>query len=165
MVDPQAAKYPDVKIRRFEGTFVTALQEALDGTAISTNSTVDGKYGSRQPRPQCWRLRIRINLDEDGIADPDLLYTCCLKVNPAITADTRRTVKTVPPIYGMTMQYGDKGEPVKATPDAPAGARVFYTGDITGTFNSATRTALKAFQKKMGIDNDGVATPDVQTIL
>ncbi|HPF87860.1 MAG TPA: peptidoglycan-binding protein, partial [Candidatus Limiplasma sp.] len=102
-------------------------------------------------------------LTQDGIADPDLLYLL-FEGTPRNYGGYKKAVKTVPPIYGLTLQYGDKGEPIKSL-QTRLQELGYYDGDITGTFNSATRTALKAFQKKMGISNDGIATTDVQTIL
>ncbi len=159
-VDPKATKYPTLQFGD-EGTFVTALQEALTELRYY-KGTVDGKYGTGT-KTAVLTFETKNKLTEDGIADPDLLYLL-FEGTPRNYGGYKRTVKTVPPIYGMTLEYGDKGEPVKQL-QTRLQALGYFSGEITGTFNSATRTALKAFQKKMGISNDGVATTDVQTIL
>jgi len=159
-VEPEASKYPTLQFGD-EGTFVTALQEALTELRYY-KSTVDGKYGSAT-KTAVLSFEKKNKLTQDGIADPDLLYLL-FEGTPRNYGGYKKTVKTVPPIYGLTLQYGDKGEPVKQL-QTRLQTLGYYTGDITGTFNGATRTALKAFQKKMGITNDGIATTDVQTIL
>lgn len=35
----------------------------------------------------------------------------------------------------------------------------YYSGSLNGTYNSATKSAVKAFQKKQGLDQDGIAGP------
>lgn len=41
----------------------------------------------------------------------------------------------------------------------------FYTGTADGQFSAATLSALKAFQKKNGIKQDGIASPEVQKLI
>ena len=159
-VAPEATKYPTLQFGD-ESAFVTTLQEALTELRFY-KSTVDGKYGSGT-QASVLAFEKKNKLDADGIADPEMLYLL-FEGSPRNYGGYKATVKTVPPIYGITMQYGSTGEPVKQL-QTRLQALGYYRDEITGTFNSATRTALKAFQKNMGIDDDGIATPDVQTIL
>ncbi|MFH1512016.1 MAG: peptidoglycan-binding protein [Bacillota bacterium] len=159
-VDPKAAKYPELKTGD-EGSFVTALQEALTELRYYKN-TVDGKYGAGT-KAAVLAFEDKNKLKEDGVADPDLLYLL-FEGTPRNYGGYKKDVKTVPPIYGLTLQYGDKGEPVKQLQTRLL-ALGYFSDEISGLFNSATRTALKAFQGKMGIQKDGIATTDVQTIL
>jgi peptidoglycan hydrolase-like protein with peptidoglycan-binding domain len=159
-IEPEATKYPVLQFGD-TGTFVTALQEALTELRYYKN-TVDGKYGSGT-KTAVLAFEKKNKLEQDGIADPDLLYLL-FEGKPRNYGGYRRTVKTVPPIYGIPLKYGNKGERVKQL-QTRLQELGYFDGDITGTFNGATRTALKAFQKKMGIQADGVATTDVQTIL
>jgi peptidoglycan hydrolase-like protein with peptidoglycan-binding domain/SH3-like domain-containing protein len=159
-VDPKAAKYPTLKFGD-TGTFVTALQEALTELRYY-KSTVDGKYGvGTQTAVTVFEKKNK--LAEDGVADPDLLYLL-FEGTPRNYGGYKKDVKTVPPIYGISLVYGDKGEPVKQL-QTRLQALGYFKDEISGLFNRATQSALKAFQKKMDINNDGVATPDVQTIL
>ena len=159
-VDPNAEKYPTLNYGD-EGTFVTALQEALT-ELLYYKSTVDGKYGSAtQAAVQTFEKRNGLTID--GVADQELLYLM-FEGTPKNYNGYRKNIKTVPPIYGVTMEYGDKGELVKQL-QTRLQELGYYDGEITGTFNRATETALEAFQEKMGITEDGVATTDVQTIL
>ena len=41
----------------------------------------------------------------------------------------------------------------------------FYSGDADGSFGAGTVAALKAFQKKNGIRQDGIASPEVQKLI
>lgn len=41
----------------------------------------------------------------------------------------------------------------------------FYTGSLDGNFGVTTATALKAFQKKNAIKEDGIASPEVQQLI
>ncbi len=157
---PEASKYTQLQVGD-TGTFVTALQEALTELRFYKN-TVDGKYGLGT-KEAVLSFEKKNKLTQDGVADPELLYLL-FEGTPRNYGGYKKTVKTVPPIYGITMQYGNTGEPVKQL-QTRLQTLGYYTDEITGTFNSATRTALKTFQKKMGINTDGVATPDVQTIL
>ncbi len=160
IVDPDAQKYPELMFGD-EGTFVTALQEALTELRYY-KGTVDGKYGAGT-KTAVLSFEAKNKLTQDGVADSELLYLL-FEGTPRNYGGYKKTVKTVPPIYGITMEYGDKGEPVKQM-QTRLQTLGYYKSDITGLFNSATRTALKAFQKKMNILSDGIATPDVQTIL
>ena len=54
----------------------------------------------------------RNGLTIDGIADQKLLYLM-FEGTPKNYNGYRKNIKTVPPIYGVTMEYGDKGELVK----------------------------------------------------
>lgn len=159
-VQPDAEKYPTLQTGD-SGTFVTALQEALTELRFYKD-TVDGEYGSAT-EAAVLAFEKKNKLTQDGIADPDLLYLL-FEGSPRNYGGYKKTVKTVPPIYGLTLQYGNKGEPVKQL-QTRLQELGYYDGEISGTFNSTTRTALKAFQKKMGISQDGIATSDVQTIL
>lgn len=41
----------------------------------------------------------------------------------------------------------------------------YYSGSVNGTYNSATKSAVKAFQKKHGLEQDGVAGPKTLRVL
>ena len=140
---------------------MTALQEALK-ELVFYKSEVDGKYGSITS-DAVKLLEKRNGLTIDGIADPELLYLM-FEGTPKNYYGYRKDIKVVPPIYGVTMKYGDKGELVKQL-QTRLQTLGYYTDTVSGTFNRATEKALKAFQKKMGITQSGIATTDVQTIL
>ena len=159
-IDPNAEKYPTLQSGD-TGTFVTALQEGLS-ELLFYKSEVDGVYGSGT-KAAVQTFEKRNGLTIDGVADQELLYLL-FEGTPKNYYGYRKTVKIVPPIYGMSLEYGNKGELVKQL-QTRLQALGYYTGEITGTFNRATETALEAFQAKMGIVEDGIASTDVQTIL
>lgn len=57
-----------------------------------------------------------------------------------------------------TLRNGDKGDEVKSLQQRLKDLG-YYTGNVTGTFNDATTKALKAFQKKSKLEEDGVLGP------
>lgn len=54
-----------------------------------------------------------------------------------------------------TLRYGDAGEDVKGVQNRLTELG-FYTGTISGTYSRSTEDAVKAFQKKSGLEADGV---------
>ena len=159
-INPAAAKYPVLDFGD-TGTFVTALQEGLRELRF-LKSEADGSYGS-DTRDAVQTFEKRNGLAIDGVADQELLYLM-FEGKPKNYSGYRKNIKTVPPIYGMSLSYGDKGELVKQL-QTRLKSLGYYEGEITGTFGRATQNALEAFQRKMGIVEDGVASTDVQTIL
>jgi Ca-activated chloride channel family protein len=57
---------------------------------------------------------------------------------------------------GYVLQPGDKGIAVERLQQALASAG-FYKAKISGTYDQPTADAVKAYQKKNGVDSDGVA--------
>ena len=159
-LNPGAEKYSQYSSGD-TGTFVIALQEALKELGFYKGE-VDGKYGPAT-EAAVELLEKRNGLTIDGVADQALLYLV-FEGTPKNYYGYRKDVSIVPPIYGMTLKYGDKGDLVKQL-QTRLQELGYYTGTVSGTFGSATQSALKTFQKKMGIAVDGVASTDVQTIL
>lgn len=63
-----------------------------------------------------------------------------------------------------TLRRGDKDEEVKSLQQRLKDLG-YYTGSVTGTYNAATETAVKDFQKKSQITADGVCGPVTRTVL
>ncbi len=63
-----------------------------------------------------------------------------------------------------TLQSGSRGAAVQALQEALKELG-FYSGTADAAFGSGTLSALKAFQKKNGLRQDGVATPEVQKLI
>ncbi len=59
---------------------------------------------------------------------------------------------------GKTLKVGSKGEEVKLL-------QSFLGLQPSGSFDEATRLALAAWQKRKGLDDDGIAGPDTRTVL
>ena len=102
-------------------------------------------------------------LTEDGIADCDL-QLLLFEGKPRNSKGVRKYVKTVPLVSGVTIQSADTGEAVEKM-QTRLKTLGYYTASITGVCDKTTVAAIKAFQTKMGIVSDGIATADVLTIL
>lgn len=63
-----------------------------------------------------------------------------------------------------TLRRGDKDEEVKSLQQRLKDLG-YYTGKITGTYNEGTEEAIKAFQKKSGLDVDGVCGNVTRAVL
>ena len=64
----------------------------------------------------------------------------------------------------LTLQQGSTGSHVKALQEALQELG-FYSGTADGSFGLGTVTALKTFQKKNNLRQDGVAAPEVQQLI
>jgi peptidoglycan hydrolase-like protein with peptidoglycan-binding domain len=159
-LSPEAARYTNLKTGS-TGSLVRALQEALTELGFYT-AKVDAKYGSGT-KAAVLAFEAKNGLTEDGEADGTmqlLLY----EGKPRNSKGVRKDVKTVPLVAGITIRSGDTGEAVEKL-QARLRELGYYTAASTGVCDKATVSAIKAFQSKMGLSSDGVATADVITIL
>ncbi|HPS81018.1 MAG TPA: peptidoglycan-binding protein, partial [Candidatus Limiplasma sp.] len=159
-VDPSASKYTQVQTGS-TGSHVRALQEALTELGFYTG-TVDSKFGPGT-KTAVLAFEKKNGLTEDGIADTEL-QLLLFEGKPKNVKGTRKAVKTVPMVAGVTIKSGDTGEAVENM-QTRLQELGYYTGEINGICDKATVAAIKAFQKKMSITADGIATADVLTIL
>ena len=103
-----------------------------------------------------WKLfEGRNGLTADGevsAADQQVLYGAT-----AIDASVQVTPTPAPTIQPPTrmLRYGDTGEDVKSVQTRLAELG-YFTGTISGTYSASTEDAVKAFQKKSGLEEDGV---------
>lgn len=58
------------------------------------------------------------------------------------------------------LKTGAKGKAVRSLQQALLFAGTLYSTQISGTYDEATATAVRKFQKKAGLRSDGVATPE-----
>lgn len=63
-----------------------------------------------------------------------------------------------------TLQSGSRGSGVKALQEALKELG-FYTGTADASYGSATIAAVKAFQKKNGLKQDGISSPEMQKLV
>jgi len=63
-----------------------------------------------------------------------------------------------------TLQYGDSGEEVRAL-QLQLQRMGYFSGATLGNYKSQTEAAVKAYQKAMGLKEDGIATPELQEMI
>lgn len=159
-VNPNAVKYTTLSTNA-TGSQVRALQEAL--TELGYYSyTIDSKYGAGT-KAAVMTFEKRNGLTQDGIADQELQYLI-FEGKPKNYKGYRKVIKALPMVANVTISSGNTGEVVEKM-QTRLQELGYYTGEINGVCDKATVTALKAFQTKMSISADGVATPDVLMIL
>ncbi len=132
------------------GDAVKRLQNRLIELGYMTG-TADGNFGA-STKTAVAAFQRKAGLDADGIAGPTTLAVLYDDDAPRATpADD-------------TLEQGDSGDAVKALQK-----RLIELGYMNGTadgdFGSATKAAVKLFQKQAGLTADGVAGPGTQSAL
>lgn len=98
---------------------------------------------------------------EMSAADQQVLYgATAMAASVVVTPSPTPTVK--PPT--KTLRPGDKDDEVKLLQQRLKDLG-YYTGNITGVYNTATTEAVKAFQKKSSLEQDGILGPITRTVL
>ncbi len=98
---------------------------------------------------------------EMNAADQQVLYgATAMAASVIVTPSPTPTVQ--PPT--KTLRPGDKDEEVKLLQQRLKDLG-YYTGNITGVYNDATTKAVKAFQKKSSLEQDGILGPITRTVL
>lgn len=98
-----------------------------------------------------------------GIVDANLqayLYSG----TPKNASGRATTVYTLAPVDGVTIRKGNTGDLVSEV-QQQLKTLGYYTGSITGTYDNATVTAVKSFQKKSGLNADGACGALTQAAL
>jgi peptidoglycan hydrolase-like protein with peptidoglycan-binding domain/SH3-like domain-containing protein len=143
------------------GSQVRALQEAMTELGYYTG-TVDSKYG-KGTTAAVTAFEKRNGLTQDGKASQEL-QLLLYEGKPKNTKGYRKVIKTVAMVSGVTIKSGNTGEAVENM-QTRLKELGYYAGDISGVCDKDTVTAIKAFQTKMNLTSDGVATSDVLDIL
>lgn len=144
-----------------QGTAVTALQQALKELGFYTGK-VDGSFGAGT-QSAVTAFQKANQLTQTGTADGEtqaLLYTG----SPRNSKGKTQKVKTVAPIEGALIQSGSQGEAVSRL-QTRLKALGYYKGAADGQCGSGTVSAIKAFQKKMGLSQTGKADAATQAAL
>ncbi len=144
-----------------DGNQVIALQEALIELGYLKGSA-DGVYGSATAKAVT-NFQKKNGLPATGYADANM-QALLFSGKPYNANGVKTEVKTLPVISGLTLRSGDKGVLVR-TMQSVLYAKGYYTGAITGTYDSATVAAVKAFQQKNGLKADGVCGQETQKLL
>lgn len=111
------------------------------------------------------REGVQVWIHEDAPSDPELTYS--VKPGSINPSNMRNYVTPTPspmPVYDSTkppetvrqMNIGSKGEDVYWV-QMRLTELGFYTGTVTGEYRGGTQNAVKAYQKAMGLQVDGIA--------
>ncbi len=140
------------------GTDVATVQQRLKDLGYLTDK-VDGKYGANTTAAML-AFQQRNGLTANGVGDTST-YDVLFSVN-AITADGQQTDTSTPAVYS-NLKVGSTGDNVLRLQQALS--TLNYTVNINGTYDETTRAAVLAFQKRNGLDADGIAGTKTQTKL
>ena len=154
------------------GTEVLALQNRLIELGYAAG-TADGKYGPATITA-VRAFQIINDLNADGIAGADTLST--LYSDKAITyADGKDKLPTPSPKPTATIAASDTvfyklssgaaGSAVSKLQKRLIDLGYLASGKASGSFDKATVTAVKAFQKALGVSQTGTATASFQIFL
>lgn len=133
------------------GQHVKDLQNMLikAGYKLST----DGKFGN-QTEAAVKSYQKKMGLSQDGIAGKNTYSK--LKSTYTKTTIVNKTTNNTADWTGQTLKKGSKGEAVKDLQNMLEKAG-FDVGKVDGIYGDKTANALKSFQKKVGISQDGIA--------
>ncbi len=155
-----------------QGDDVAELQSALKQLGYY-KETINGEYGTGTLNA-VRAFQKTYGLKSDGVAGPKTLEKLealtGIKIdgessygdpeNEVTQAPIEKPTSTPSPMPGATpsgtLRYGDTGEDVKLLQNRLIELG-YLTGKVDGTFDSATLTAVKAFQKNNSLTADGVA--------
>lgn len=143
------------------GAAVTALQEALIELGYLTGMA-DGIFGAGT-QSAVVAFQTKNEYPATGIVDENLqafLYSG----KPKNSQGVKTEVKTLPPISGVKIYLNDRGALVISV-QTRLKELGYYTGDISGTYDKATRSAVAAFQRKSGLSADGICGEKTQEAL
>ncbi len=144
-----------------DGDQVMALQEALIELGF-LRGTADGVYGSATAQA-VMALQKANSYPITGYADANL-QAFLFNGTPVNAAGSKVSVRTLPALEGLNVRTGDKGLIVR-TIQSRLIELGYATGTVSGTYDSATVTAVKAFQSKNGLKADGVCGAETQRLL
>lgn len=127
------------------------FQEALKELGFYTGNS-DGYFGANTVSA-LKAFQKQNDLKQDGIASPEI-QEFVLEGRPLNSKGKRTAVKILPLIDNIDLVAGDRGEQVTNLQHQLI-TLGFYTGQPTGTFDSATEKAVKAFQQAHNLYVDG----------
>lgn len=160
-VRPEATKYTSVKSGD-ANTTVKTLQEALIELGYLAEKEADGKFGSKT-ETALKLFQKRNGLEQTGVADQELQYLL-YEGKPKNKQGYRKVIKTCAPVGQPYIREESRGEAVRRA-QQQLEELGYYTEKITGVNDKATQAAIKAFEAKHGLMQDGELDPADQNIL
>ena len=146
---PSASAYKTLK-KGSTGAEVKKLQAKLRELGYFTG-TAAGNYQD-QTVAAVKKFQKAMGLTQDGVATPELQEKLYAQTAPKPTAT---------PIQYKTLQKGSSGSPVKKVQNRLKELG-YFTGTVDGKYQSQTVTAVKKFQKAIGVTADGIASVKLQ---
>ncbi len=143
------------------GNDVLALQEALKELGFYTGNAT-GSYDSATEKAVI-AFQKKNKYPETGLMDPNIM-AFLFSGKPLNSKGEKTSVSILAPVDGVTVRAGNRGELVSRIQVRLYGLG-YYKGEITGTYDAATRSAVKAFQKANGLNADALAGVDTQALL
>ena len=151
--DPEAQQNYQQLQYGMTGKQVSLLQEALKELEFYTGA-LDGSFGA-STLTAVKAFQKKNSLKQDGIASPEM-QKLIFEGRPLNARGKKTDVKVLPPIADVEMKLGDKGSQV-ADLQSRLATLGFFTGIVSGVFDTATQTAVKKFQNEHGLTVDGIA--------
>ena len=135
------------------GKDVSVLQDVLHELGFYTKSA-SGSYDAATTAA-VKSFQKANNIRQDGVASPEV-QKLIFEGRPANEKGRKVTVNTLPNHNIKELRKGHKGEQVVDLQQRLKGLGLF-TGQITGTYDAATVSAVKKFQEAHKLNQDGVA--------
>ena len=160
-VRPEASKYTSVTVGD-ANVHVKTLQEALIELGYLAEGEADGKFGGKTTTA-LKLFQKRNGLEQNGIADEELQYLL-YEGKPKNKQGYRKVIKTCAPVGMPYIREQSRGEAVRRAQQQLSDLG-YYTDEITGINDKATQAAIKAFEAKHGLMQDGELDPSDQNVL
>ncbi len=160
-VRPEAEKYTSVALGDANVT-VETLQLALIELGYLEEGEADGKFGGKT-ETALKLFEKRNGLTQDGVADQELQYLL-YEGKPKNKQGYRKVIKTCAPVGTPYIREESRGEAVRRAQQRLEELG-YYSDEITGVNDKATQAAIKAFEAKHGLMQDGELDPADQTVL
>ena len=160
-VRPEAEKYTSVALGDANVT-VETLQLALIELGYLAEGEADGKFGGKT-ETALKLFEKRNGLTQDGVADQELQYLL-YEGKPKNKQGYRKVIKTCAPVGTPYIREESRGEAVRRAQQR-LNELGYYNDEITGINDKATQAAIKAFEAKHGLMQDGELDPADQNVL
>lgn len=145
-----------------EGDEVLALQNRLIALGYLTG-TADGKYGT-QTQNAIKLFQKALGISQTGIANVSLQEKLFSANAPAYAASATAAPSTDSGVAASgytTLVRGDSGDNVRSL-QSRLKELGYLSGSVDGSFGGQTESAVKAFQKALGLTQSGVASSSLQ---
>lgn len=159
-VEEDASSYPVLQ-KGSQGAAVKALQQAMIELGFLSGKA-DGVFGAGTQQAVI-AFQAKNSYPDTGLVDANLqafLYSG----KPKNVKGVKTKIKTLAPVEGVIIRLNNQGALVE-TVQIRLMELGYYTGSISGVYDKATQSAVKAFQKKNSLTADGICGVATQSKL